>query len=295
MKTTHLTRWAFGGVVLALAAIIASPVQAGCTSDRTFGTYPSAAGDNFYVSSPGMNTADSMEGFYWVLGEGPTRNSGDYNFDGTGGSQPWFIPGSPFANGWSLTTTVNNGKTVGCPAPDPTVWVFSDLSADGKDSLFGIMAADHELSDFLAYDLGKAGSLALEPMPASHVTNSSVTGGKVTAELRWAPEVAFSTSSQSITKAGQVISGWNVYAFEVARGAAAPSTREIDQWTQVGTIAGATSGSGSVTFSCADASNEVFLALAPDFDNGFTSTAYVGADSGRLDCASAQAGRRRLK
>jgi hypothetical protein len=279
-------------VVLVLAAVIAWPVQAGCTSDRTFGTY--SADSNFYVTSPGMNTADSMEGFYWVLGEGPTRNSGEYKFDGTGGSQPWFIPGSPFQNGWSLTTTVNNGRTVGCPAPDPTVWVFSDLSADGKGSAFGIVAADHDLTNFLAYDLGKSGSLTLQATPASRVTDSSAAGGKVTAELSWSPKVAFQTSSQAITKVDQVISGWNVYAFEVARGAAPPSTREIDRWTKVGTIAGANTGSGTVTFNCNDAGNQVFLAMAPDFDNGFTSTAYVGADSGRLDCGAAQ-GRQRVK
>ncbi len=293
--TKFFARLAIVAAVLALAVLVASPVQAGCTSDRTFGTYPPAGGTYFYVSSSGMNTVASMEGFYWVLGEGPTRNSGNYKFDGSGGSQPWFNPGSPFGNGWSLTTTVNNGQTLGCPSPDPTVWVFSDLSADGAGSLFAIVAVDEDLNGRLAYDLGKAGSIALQATPGATVANvSRGSGGGLAVDLTWTSDTAFSTSSTGITRASQVISGWNVYTFEVSRGAPAPSTREISDWTKVGTVAGVSSTGGQITVNCSDSANDVFLAMAPDFDNGFTSTAYVGAGSKRLDCGGAPE-RRQLK
>ena len=276
-----LARLAIFGAVIALALLIASPVQAACTSDRSFGTYPSSGGTDFYVISSGMNTLDSMEGFFWVLGDGPKRNSGDYLFDGTGGSQPW---GALFSGGWTISSTFNNGLTVGCPSPDPTVWVFSDLTADGAGSLFAIAATDEDMRSSVAYDLGKAGSITLRPVPGATVANASPSGAGLVVDLTWSSDASFSSSSGTISSASKVISGWDVYAFEVPRGGAAPGSRVISDWTKVGTIAGAGSSSGQITVSCSDPSNDVFLAMAPDFDNGFASTAYVGASSRRLGC-----------
>lgn len=50
---------------------------------------------------------------------------------------------------------------------------------------------------------------------------------------------------------------------------------------------GATTNSGTAAFTCDDPdNNQVFLALAPDLDNGFTTTEYVGANSTRIECDS---------
>jgi hypothetical protein len=286
-----LVRLAIGGTTLALALMVALPVDAACTSDRTFGTYPSAGacGAYCYILSPGMNTAETMEGFYWVLGEGPTRNSGGYMFDGTGGSQPWFIPGSPFPNGWSLTTTVNNGQTVGCPADDAAVWLFTDLSADGESAVFGIAAAEENLLNFLNFDLGIAGTLVLQPIPDLQVVDVQVSTGTLTLDLTWTPNAgdAFTTSTGIVDTVDSVVTGWNIYKHEVPRGAAAPSDRtNVDtNWQLVGTATGSLANSAQVTFACDDpVNNQVFLALAPDLDNGFTSTAYVGQNSTRVEC-----------
>lgn len=276
--------------VVALALSVASPVEAACTSDRTFGTYPSAGACGYYcyVFTSGDNNSSSVKGFYWVLGEGSTRNSGGYEFDGTGGSQPWFIPGSPFTNGWSLTTTVNNGQTTGCPAPDPTVWVFSDSSPTG--GLYGLSASDEDLTNFLAYDLGigmTGGRLTLQPVPAVSITGASSPEPNLVVNLGWTPNgaSAFQTNSATITGVGQVLTGWRLYKFEVPRGGAAPSTLAVADWQLVTTFAGTTTNVGSATFQCDDpANNEVFLALAPDLDNGFTTSAYVGGVSTRIEC-----------
>ena len=287
-----LAKMATLGAVFALVGWVASPAYAICGDfDRSFGTYPSSGGTDFYVTSSGMNALDSMQGFFWVLGQGPARNSGNYKFDGTGGSQPW---GKLFSGGWTISTTVNNGLTEGCPGPDPTVWVFSDLTADGAGSLFAIVAADQNLMGSVVYDLGKAGNVALRPMPAADVSNATAGAGGLLVDLTWNSDVAFSSGSEAITKTSQVISGWNVYATEVPAGAAAPGSREISDWTKVGTISGAASSSGQITVACQNPSNEVFLAMAPDFDNGFTSTAYVGASSRRLSCGGGEE-RRQMK
>lgn len=277
--------------VVALALAVASPVEAACTSDRTFGTYPSAGacGSFCYVFTSGDNNSSSVKGFYWVLGQGSTRNSGGYEFDGTGGSQPWFIPGSPFTNGWSLTTTVNNGQTVGCPAPDPTVWVFSDSSSGG--GLYALSASDEDLTNFLAYDLGigmgGGGRLTLQPVPALGITGAASPAPDLQITLGWTPNGAdaFQTNSTTITGVGQVVTGWRLYKAEVARGTAAPTSLAVADWDLVTTFAGTTTGTGVATFQCDDpTNNEVFLALAPDLDNGFTTTAYVGGISTRVEC-----------
>jgi hypothetical protein len=230
-----------------------------------------------------------VKGFYWVLGEGPARNSGGYEFDGTGGSQPWFIPGSPFPNGWSITTTVNNGQVVGCPAPDPTVFVFSDLTADGTSSVFGIAAADEDLSTFLNYDLGLAtgapGALVLQGIPDVTVTDARVAGTVLTVDLGWTFSLSFQSSSATVTDVSQVITGWNLYKSEVPSGSGAPISRNVADWTPIDTFPGVATTSGTATFACDDpANNQVFLAMAPDLDNGFTTTAYVGANSTRIEC-----------
>ena len=275
-----------GGVALAL--VVSSPVEATCTSDRSFGNYPSegACGFYCYLVSPGDNNTTSVKGFYWVLGEGPARNSGGYEFDGTGGSQPWYIGGGPFTGGWQLTTTVNNsGLTVGCPAPDPTVWVFSDSSPGG--GLYALSASDEDLSaGFLAYDLGIAGSQTLQPIPAVSITGSA-TPGLLAITLGWTPNGAdaFLTNSSAIATVDQVLTGWRLYKFEVPRDAPAPTTLAVANWVQVDTFQGTTTAAGTASFSCDDeVNNEVFLALAPDLDNGFTTTSYVGAPSTRIEC-----------
>jgi hypothetical protein len=291
----QLTRLVIGGATLALAMMIMSSAQAACTSDRTFGTYPSAGacGAYCYINSPGMNTAATMEGFYWVLGEGETRNSGGYMFDGTGGSQPWHIPNpfpdgnDPFPGGWSLTTTVNNGQTVGCPSPDPTVFVFSDISQDGGSALYGLAAVVEDLLNFLNYDIGLAGTMTLQPIPDLGVVDVQISTDTLTVDLNWTPNAsdAFTTSTAAIPTVDTVVTGWNIYKQEVPAGNAPPTDRTNDPaiWELVGTAAGSAANSAVVTFSCA-ATNQVFLALAPDLDNGFTSTAYVGGNSTRVEC-----------
>jgi hypothetical protein len=277
--------------VVALALAVASPVEAACTSDRTFGTYPSAGACTFYcyVFSSGDNNSSSVKGYYWVLGQGPTRNSGDYEFDGTGGSQPWFIPGSPFGNGWSLTTTVNNGQTTGCPSPDPTVWLFSDSDGTGA-GLYALSASDEDLTNFLAYDLGIAmsgGRLTLQPVPSLSIISATTPASDLVIGLSWAPNgaAAFQTNSGTIVDVSQVLTGWNLYKFEVPRGTPAPTSRAVADWDPVTTFAGTLTDEGTATFQCDDPSgNEVFLALAPDLDNGFTTTAYVGGISTRIEC-----------
>ena len=230
------TRLAIAGAVIALAVVVASPVNATCTADRTLGTYivggsSGTCGFYCYVSSPGDNTATSMEGYYWVLTQGTTRNSGSYQFDGTGGSQPWFIPNNPFPNGWSLTTTVNNGGTNGCPSPSPpgTVFLFQDTNGGGGgSSMYALAAVDETIAGQIAFDLGVAigggnpGQLVLQPMPNCTITNTSRDGGgNLIVDLSWTPNgaAAFVTSSSTITAVGQVITGWNFYSHEVLRGA----------------------------------------------------------------------------
>ena len=270
--------------------------NAGCVSDVTFGTYPSSNGTGCgpyycYLISSGMNTLESMEGFYWVLGEGPTRNAGTYTFDG--GSQPW---GVLFVD-WSLATTVNNGginNTVGCPSPDPTVFVFSDLSADGNGSLYNVVAVDETPSGAQDYDLTLTGSnLVLQPMPGCAVTGTLQTPeGDLVIDVSFTPNAdsAFRTHSATITSVDQVVTGWNVYAHEVPRGAPPPTAREVSQWTLVGTVAGHASSSTEVTFGCGDPiNNDVYLSIAPDLDNGFTSTWYVGPPSTSVSCCTSVA------
>lgn len=276
---------------LALALTIASPVEAACTSDRTFGTYPSAGacGNYCYIFTPGDNLSSSVKGFYWVLGQGATRNSGGYEFDGTGGSQPWFIPGSPFVNGWSLTTTVNNGQTVGCPAPDTTAWIFSDSSSSG--GLYGLAVSDEDLTHFLNYDLGIAmgsgGRLTLQPVPPAVITGLQTPGTELIVDLAWTPNGAdaFQTSSATVTNVDQVLTGWRVFKREVPRGSPAPTDFNVDDWDFLATFGGATTAGGVVTFQCDQPdTNEVYLAVSPDLDNGFRTTEQVGGVSLRIEC-----------
>ncbi|MDX1389709.1 MAG: hypothetical protein R3344_11000 [Acidobacteriota bacterium] len=286
-----LARGVMSVVVVSLALAVAPSAQAACTSDRFFGTYPSegACGNYCYVFSPGVNTVESMKGFYWVLGEGPTRNSGIYEFDGTNGSQPWFIGGGPYANGWSLFTSTNNGLTEGCPGPGAAVWLFSDLSQDGGSALWAIAAVEEDLfSGSLAFDLGLNGTINLQPLPDVSVTDVQRGGnGELIVDLSWAPNAAaaFTTSTSLVPDVNLVVTGWNVYKREVPSGAQAPTDRANDSWDMVGTVAGDAASGGQVTFSCDDpANNQVFLAVAPELDNGFTAPAYLGRNSTRVEC-----------
>jgi hypothetical protein len=279
-----------GGVSLALA--VASPVEAACTSDRTYGTYPSAGlcGNYCYIFTPGDNLAASVKGFYWVLGEGATRNSGGYEFDGTGGSQPWYIPGSPFVNGWSLTTTVNNGQTVGCPAPDTTAWIFSDTSPSG--GLYGLAVSDEDLSNFLNYDLGIAmgsgGRLTLQPVPNLTIVGAHrLPNGEIEIGLGWVPNgaSAFQTNSATITSVDPVLTGWRLYKHEAPAGGAPPASLAVADWDLLTTFAGTTTNTGTMMFQCdLPLVNAVYLALAPDLDDGFKTTAYVGGTTTAIIC-----------
>jgi hypothetical protein len=168
------------------------------------------------------------------------------------------------------------------------VWVFSDSSPGG--GLYALSASDEDLANFLAYDLGIAmtgGRLTLQPVPAVSITGASSPEPNLVVNLGWTPNgaAAFQTNSSAIAGVGQVLTGWRLYKFEVARGGAAPSTLAVADWALVDTFAGTTTNAGTATFACDDpANNEVFLALAPDLDNGFTTTSYVGEPSTRIEC-----------
>jgi hypothetical protein len=108
-------------------------------------------------------------------------------------------------------------------------------------------------------------------------------------DLTWTPNAAdaFTTSTDEVASPGDVVTGWNVYKHEVPRGGAAPSDRTNveSNWQLVGNVPGHETASAQVIFTCDDpTNNQVFLAMAPDLDSGFTSTAYVGRNSTRVEC-----------
>jgi hypothetical protein len=187
-----------------------------------------------------------------------------------------------------LTTTVNNGQTVGCPAPDTTAWIFSDTSFSG--GFYGLAVSDEDLANFLNYDLGIAmgsgGRLTLQPVPAAVITGLQTPGSDLIVDLAWTPNGAdaFQTNSATVTDVSQVITGWRAFKHEVPRGSPAPSDFAVDNWDFLETFGGTTTGNGTVTFQCAADTNEVFLAVSPDLDNGFRTTEYVGGTSLRVEC-----------
>lgn len=283
-------RLAVGIAAVAVAMLAWAPADAACGFSRSFGNYPSSGACNYYcyVVSPGESSSASIVADYWALGSGnPTdgsgNDSGNYEWDGSGGTQAW---GVKFAGGWSWSTDTENGTTDGCPSGSDMIVSITDQSADGQTGYYLVTAADENTANKKDYDFGQnGGSLTLQAIPTPTITSSSRAGNDITVNLSWTNNLAAAyVDNNTGNAASAVVTGWSVLKQEVARGSAAPASRGAGGWTSVHTESGSGAITATLTFACdTPASNEVFLALAPALDSGIV-PGHVGANSTRIEC-----------
>lgn len=265
--------------------------DATCGVDVSFGNYPSVGTcpNGFcYVQSPGQQTVASFVGSsWWGLGIGdPAVGAGNDN--GDYGADAWMI--GPYTNGFNVTGGTDRGSTDGCPTPNDMILALSNTDAGGTTAYYALSAALRDGARASEYDFGAGGQdLAMVELPALTVTGSTRNADdSINVTVSWTPNgaAAFYPNDTTVTL-GQVVTGWDIYKFEIlgddARAGVVPTDRNTANWSRVGGAVGNDASTATVTVACDATANNAFLAIVPALDSGFT-TAYVGSNSTRIEC-----------
>lgn len=290
-------------VAVAAVAAIAMPFNASaiCGSAIVFGQ---SAG---LLTTPSADTA-SVRSNFWVLdGSNPSAQIGNPTI-GVGadnGNQPdnntinpWVRPyqGSLYVVGdWA-----GNPGYDGCPDISvPTVanqrmlFAFSDVS--GSAAVFAVTCLHRTVTVTNQFDIDTTtggGNLVLTALPKAAITNTVRAGNEATITVG-SPD--FSGNYHSDGSVGcalaQVIPQYDVYKQELARNATAPTARDAGAAAGTWLLVGTANVGSTFTFTttCATTNCDVYLAVAPHLQGGFTTgeaatgqPARVGTNSNKV-------------
>jgi len=298
---TKVTRFCLLAAVVVAVSALAPNADAKCGVNKTIGNYPSAGACGYYcqMTDPGVGLG-SIKGDYWVIGAGiddPPRatcttagtgkDSGNYEADGTCGTQGWLAAAG--TNAINIGINTDAGNTDGCPLANEHVAVaFSDVNsvANPTQAFFGVGICSMESAGNC--DMGLNGSIVMAQIPKPNVTFTSKAGAALTMNVTVPPLPASACvdstgSGHCPGGAGvQVIQGWDVVRFERPRtDTTTDNNRARASWIPVGSVG--LSG-GPVTFTCTDTVNaNARLGLVPRLDSGFKGD-FVGTGSSRIEC-----------
>jgi hypothetical protein len=283
------------GVGLALVPTSARAACAGAVSfGQVSGGHPQCSvGGYCYVTSSGLRTNASIQGNFWVMGNGNTTVGVGID-NGSQGNLDW-IPDLGFGGGVAL-----NGNWQAGPAGSPdgcpdTLGGFSSMALGLTD-----IDASTGIATFAAACVARNGGAATEYdyntiVPLSNIDLKPIAKPTITASTRVgdnslvtvaSPNFAniFYTDGSPLCTLAAVIPRYDVWVREVARDAAAP----VDRNTPSGWVLGNTCNVGGpcqVTVDCAATNCDAFLAVSPRFDSQF-GTLRVGANSTRTQAGA---------
>jgi hypothetical protein len=276
--------------VAAVAVVAATPAGATCGTNQSMGTYASCGPDYYGVfADPGVGLG-SIQGDYWQIGAGNAavglgKDNGNYEPDGTNGSQPWFVNfGTPghLTAGWGTDL----GTTDGCPVDGGKVALaMYDKSADGRHAYMTIAVTQQGTCANLKMDFAQGGAPNLVEIPKPTITASSHTGTTRNVTMTWNIPAGLCNDWSNSGQCPLAITGWDVVKLEKLKSdGSADANRASTAWSVVGTVAGNTANTASVSFACTTtANNTATLALRPKLDGGFIPN-FVGAGSTKVEC-----------
>lgn len=263
------------GFALVGAAALLLPLSshASCDGPVIFGSY--------YSPVTGTTNGPSLRSSFWMVGNGNPAIGPGIDNGNTAESGTWVAPYGtlPLAlvGSWSQVTTYD-----GCPdtlgAGSSMAYVLSDINAGG-DLTFVAGCATRVGTAFTEFDftnppgcasLACGQPLALIPVPKVNITGTLRTGTEAQITVQ-SPD--FSAGYHGDGTPGcalaTVIPQYDVYKQQIGRGAAADSSTDVGpSWVLVGT--GNVGSPFSFTTTCGATNCDVYLALAPHFNSGFS-------------------------
>jgi len=278
----------FATVAVVLGIAGATDAGAVCGAPLIFGqATPNCGGGYCYVVSP-ASTAGATGGSFWALGFGnPAVDSPTAGGDDSDGFpvQDWCRPSGPgcyLVGDWGGDERVDGcigGKVAAGKTAEIMVVGLSDGNAG--QGFFAVAAVGRQPtgSDFDYANIGQ--NLTLAPIPTPNITNT----------VRTAPNVAITVNSPAITAGffgdasvtqGDLVKSYRIYKQVLARGAAAPSTRNRSAWTAAGAAVAVGQPFSYTETSCAT-NSDIWLATAVVFDSGFE-TSFVSGNSRPVQC-----------
>lgn len=279
-RSTMAARFILRCLLAAAVAQVGGAAHAGCNNYLDFGQLNAACGGGVeycFVTSPGINTADSIFSSFWSLKTGdPVAGQGDDN--GTWDSRNnWllpFEPGSVLLGDWSASSGID-GCIEGRIPPEKSSEVmavaFSDTDAMGAYGYFAIATVARNPLGYPQFDfssgLGTDIGLVLIPRP---VVASAERISPSTWLLDIAPPPATALApgfySDGSTVLSEAVVGYRIYRRDIDFGESPPSDRHRSAWTPATGIV-PLGEHASLTVDCLG--KPTFLATALVFDSGF--------------------------
>jgi len=282
-------------LTLGLGLVLApAPARAACAGAVSFGQISGghaacSPGGYCYVTSAGLRTNASIQGTYWMMANGNTAVGVGID-NGNQGNLDW-IPDLGFGGGVALNGTWQAGPAGspdGCPdtlgAVSAMAIGLTDIDATTGVALFAAACVKRDGGAATEFDYDTIVPLTnidLKPIAKPTVTGTTRVGENALVTIA-SPNFAsiFYTDNSPSCSLNNVIKQYDLWVKEVARGAAAPVSRNTPgNW-----VLGNTCNIGSpcqVTVDCQAVNCDAFLAVSPKFDSGF-GTLRVGANSGRM-------------
>jgi len=274
-------------------ALVPTTARAACAGAVSFGQissgHPScSAGGYCYVTSSGLRTNASIQGTFWMMGNGNTAVGVGID-NGNQGNLDW-IPDLGFGGGVALNGTWQAGPAGspdGCPdtlgAVSAMAIGLSDIDASTGVATFAAACVKRDGGAATEFDYNTIVPLTnidLKPIAKPSITASTRVGDNSLVTVG-SPNFAsiFYTDNSPSCSLTNVIKQYDVWVKEVARDGAPP----VDRNTPGNWVLGNTCNVGGpcqVTVDCAATNCDAFLAVSPRFDSGF-GTLRVGANSTR--------------
>jgi len=281
-------------ITLGVAFVLtASPAHAACAGAVSFGQispgHPECtAGGYCYVTSAGLRTNASIQGTYWMMGNGNTAVGVGID-NGNQGNLDW-MPDLGFGGGVGLNGTWQAGAAGspdGCPdtlgSVSAMVVALTDIDATTAIAYFAAACVKRDGGAATEFDYNTIVPLRnIELKPIAKPTITAL--GDDTLVTVASPDFAniFYTDNSPSCTLNNVIKQYDLWMKEIPRGGPAPVDRNTPgNWVLANTCN--VGASCQVTVDCLATANycDAYLAVSPKFDSGF-GTLRVGANSAPL-------------
>jgi hypothetical protein len=286
-------------VVGLVALLLPLKANAACGS-ISFGSY--------YSLLTNTSGGPSLRSSFWMMGNGsPTIGAGNDNgaiADNAGAVSNWVLPNyasttNPALLGnWGSFLFDGCADAAGGTAVQRMAFGFSDVDVSGNTVFAGI-CVHRDPTAGVQFDTtmpapGTASPtpIALVPVPKATITNTVRAGSEASvtvASPNFAP--GFYTDGSTGCDLASVIPQYDVYQQQVTRNTAPSATRDAGaSWVLVGT--GNTGSPFTFSTACGAVNCDVFVAVAPHFNSGFSTGEPATASPNRvgLNSTKVQAG-----